>query len=210
MAGKAVRALSSIIKEAQERGLVAQNVAKGVKVIRSKREKKKIVVPLRKTCGRCWKPRKPIIRISYPLLLTAIFAGLGRRNCAGCRARRGSSPGEITVSQRADAWGEIGPPKSEAGHRTIPIPPMLVTVLRAWMLRSPPSPLGLLFPNSEGGVRLHSNMLNREYWPLQVRPVSASRLASAMKKAKRSFERAMISTRCATLPPRLGSSSAST
>jgi integrase len=76
--------------------------------------------------------------------------------------------GEITVSQRADAWGEIGPPKSEAGHRTIPIPPMLVTVLRAWMLRSPPSPLGLLFPNSEGGVRLHSNLLNREYWPLQV------------------------------------------
>jgi integrase len=45
---------------------------------------------------------------------------------------------------------------------------MLVTVLRAWMLRSPKSPLGLLFPNSEGGVRLHSNMLNREYWPLQI------------------------------------------
>src|SRR4051794_25483893 len=45
MAGKAVRALGSIITEAQRRGWVAQNVAKGVKVIRSKREKKKIIVP---------------------------------------------------------------------------------------------------------------------------------------------------------------------
>lgn len=32
----------------------------------------------------------------------------------------------------------------------------------------PPSTLGLVFPNSEGGVRLYSNMLHREYWPLQV------------------------------------------
>lgn len=36
------------------------------------------------------------------------------------------------------------------------------------MLRAPHSELGLLFPNSEGGARLHSNLLNREYWPLQV------------------------------------------
>lgn len=28
--------------------------------------------------------------------------------------------------------------------------------------------LGLLFPNRQGGVRLHSNMLNREYWPVQI------------------------------------------
>ena len=34
------------------------------------------------------------------------------------------------------------------------------------MLRAPHSEL--MFPNSEGGVRLHSNMLNRDYWPLQV------------------------------------------
>lgn len=166
MAGKAVRALSSIITEAQRRGLVAQNVAKGVKVIRSKREKKKVVIPTREDLRAMLQAAGDDFR---PLLMTVIFTGL---RSSELRALRRSDvnlkAGEITVEQRADQWGVIGSPKSEAGHRTVPIPPMLVSELRAWMLRSPVSPLGLLFPNSEGGVRLHSNMLNREYWPLQV------------------------------------------
>jgi integrase len=86
MAGKAVRALSSIIKEAQERGLVAQNVAKGVKVIRSKREKKKIVIPPKEDLRAMLEAAEADYPDFYPLLLTAIFAGFGRRNCAVCRA----------------------------------------------------------------------------------------------------------------------------
>ena len=169
MAGKAVRALSSIIAEAQRRGLVAQNVAKGVKVIRSKREKKKIVVPTKQDLRAMLEQAAIDFPDFRPLLLTAIFAGLRSSELRGLRkADVDLRSAEITISQRADQWGEIGSPKSEAGHRTIPIPPMLVSVLREWMLRAPRSTLGLLFPNSEGGVRLHSNMLNREYWPLQV------------------------------------------
>jgi integrase len=166
MAAKAVRALSSILTEAQRRGLVAQNVAKGVKVIRPKRDKKKVIIPPREDLRAMLDGAPSGFR---PLLMTAIFTGL---RSSELRALRRSDVnlkvGEITVEQRADQWGVIGSPKSEAGHRTIPIPPMLIAELRAWMLRSPVSQLGLLFPNSEGGVRLHSNMLNRDYWPLQV------------------------------------------
>jgi integrase len=169
MAGKAVRALSSIITEAQRRGLVAQNVAKGVKVIRSKREKKKIIVPPKQDLRAMLDKAASNFADFRPLLLTAIFAGLRSSELRGLRRIDVDlRTAEITVCQRADQWGDIGPPKSQAGHRTIPIPPMLVSVLREWQLRAPPSRLGLLFPNSEGGVRLHSNMLNREYWPLQV------------------------------------------
>ena len=169
MAGKAIRALSSIITEAQRRGLVAQNVAKGVKVIRSKREKKKIVVPAKQDLRAMLERAASDFPDFRPLLLTAIFAGLRSSELRGLRrVDVDLRAAEITVCQRADQWGEIGPPKSQAGHRTIPIPPMLVSVLREWMLRAPPSVAGLLFPNGEGGVRLHSNMLNREYWPLQI------------------------------------------
>lgn len=169
MAGKAVRSLSSIITEAQRRGLVAQNVAKGVKVIRSKREKKKIVVPPKHDLRAMLQTAEVEFPDYYPIVLTVAFTGLRSSEMRGLRvADVDLRRAEITICQRADAWGEIGPPKSEAGHRTIPIPPILVTVLRAWMLRAPRSSLGLLFPNSEGGVRLHSNMLNREYWPLQI------------------------------------------
>ena len=169
MAGKAVRALSAIITEAQRRGLVAQNVAKGVKVVRSKREKKKVIVPPKQDLRAMLATAASDFADFRPLLLTAIFAGLRSSELRGLRrVDVDLRIAEITVCQRADQWGDIGPPKSQAGHRTIPIPPMLVSVLREWMLRAPPSMLGLLFPNSEGGVRLHSNMLNREYWPLQI------------------------------------------
>lgn len=169
MGGKAVRALSSIITEAQRRGLVAQNVAKGVKVIRSNREKKKIVVPPKQDLRAMMDEAAADFPDFRPLLLTAIFAGLRSSELRGLRRSDVDlRTAEIAICQRADQWGEIGPPKSQAGHRTIPIPPLLVSVLREWILRAPPSPLGLLFPNTQGGVRLHSNMLNREYWPLQV------------------------------------------
>jgi integrase len=169
MAGKAVRALSSIITEAQRRGLVAQNVAKGVNVIRSSRDKKKIIIPVKQDLRAMLDTAEAEQPDFYPIVLTVAFTGLRASEMRGMRIidvdlRRA----ELTVCQRADQWGVIGVPKSEAGNRTIPIPPILVTVLRAWILRSPKSPLGLLFPNSEGGVRLHSNMLNREYWPLQI------------------------------------------
>ena len=169
MAGKAVRALSSIITEAQRRGLVAQNVAKGVKVIRPKREKKKIIVPVKEDLRAMLGKAETDYEDFRPLLLTAIFCGFRSSELRGLRrCDVNLRAAEITICQRADQWGVIGPPKSESGHRTVPIPPLLVSVLRAWMLKSPKSKLGLLFPNSEGGVRLHSNLLNREYWPLQV------------------------------------------
>jgi integrase len=169
MAGKAVRALSSILTEAQRRGLVAQNVAKGVKVVRAKRDKKKIVVPSKADVRAMLDTAEAAFPDFYPRLLTVAFTGLRSSELRGLRRCDADlKAGEITVCQRADQWGVIGAPKSQAGQRTIPIPPLLVSVLRAWMLRAPHSPLGLLFPNSEGGVLLHSNMLNREYWPLQL------------------------------------------
>lgn len=169
MAGKAVRALASIIAEAQRRGLVAQNVAKGVKVVRSKRDKKKIIIPSRDDLRSMLKTAEAKFPDFYPLLLLDVFTGLRSSELRGLRrCDIDLRAGEVTICQRADQWGVIGSPKSEAGHRTVPIPPAVVTALRAWLLRSPPSKLGLVFPNSEGGVRLHSNMLNREYWPLQI------------------------------------------
>ena len=169
MANKAVRLLSSVITEAQRRGLIAQNVAKAIKVVRSKREKKRVIVPAKPDLRALVATAEAKFPDYRPLVMTAIFAGLRSSELRGLRkVDVDLRAAEITVCQRADAWGVIGPPKSAAGHRTIPIPPMLVTALREWMLRVPRSEQGLMFPSSEGGVRLHSNMLNREYWPLQI------------------------------------------
>ena len=79
-----------------------------------------------------------------PMLLTAIFTGLRASELRGLRwADVDLKRGEIHVRQRADRYNKIGPPKSEAGERTIPLPPMVVNALREASLACPKGELGL-------------------------------------------------------------------
>jgi integrase len=74
----------------------------------------------------------------------------------------------ITVSQRADKFGNIGDPKSESGNRTIPVPALVINALKEWKLASPKGDLGLVFPSSDGGVE-HYRHIQRDHWhPLQI------------------------------------------
>lgn len=166
MAGKVVRALSSILTEAQRRGLVAQNVASDVKVIRSSRDKGKITIPTKAELQALLYHASDDLK---PLLVTAIFTGLRASELRGLRWSDIDLNGaQITVSQRADKFGEIGPPKSEAGHRTVPVGPLVVTELRAWKLRCPKGPFALAFPNTKGGVQDYGHLLRRKFFPLQI------------------------------------------
>lgn len=167
MAGKAVRALSSIITEAQRRGLVAQNVASGVKVVRPARERAKITIPTKVELKALLEHASDDMR---PMLMTAILTGLRSSELRGLRwSDIDLKHGLLTVAQRADKFGEIGPPKSAAGHRTIPIAPALVTELKAWKLRCPKGEAGLAFPNTQGGVQQYGHLLRRKFMPLQVK-----------------------------------------
>jgi integrase len=154
MAAKAVRGLSMILADAMRRGLVAQNVAKGVTVRRSKRDKKRVVIPPREHLRALLDaadalgekdPRLPV------MTRLATFSGLRQSELRGIAWPsidfRG---GTVTVSQRADRWCDIGEPKSEAGTRTIPLGSDMVARLRAWKLRCPPSPKNLLFCTKAG------------------------------------------------------------
>src|SRR5262249_2658272 len=156
------RSLGALLADAQERGLVAQNVVYSMrKHRRSTRvegngklgigvdiptpdEMRTIVAKL---------PHIPDAARWRPLLLTAIFTGLRASELRGLRWSdvdlRG---GELHVRQRADRYGTIGPPKSAAGKRTVPLPPMLVAALREHCLASPKNELDLVFANSRGNI----------------------------------------------------------
>lgn len=173
MAAKAVRALSSIIAEAQRRGLVSQNVAAGVKVSRPSRDKTKIEIPTKDEIRAMLEAADLDFK---PMLLTAVFTGLRASELRGLRwADIDLKGATITVSQRVDQWGNAGPPKSAAGRRTVPIPAAVVQSLREWRLRCPKGPLGLAFPDSTGGVQVHKNILSRRYYPAQQRAGLARR-----------------------------------
>jgi integrase len=75
------------------------------------------------------------------------------------------------VRQRADRYGKVGGPKSEAGERTVSLPPMVVTVLRehkAACAHGAHGSLGLAFPNSKGSFDHRITIVERAFHPAQV------------------------------------------
>ena len=166
MTGKVVRALSSVLREAMRHGVLSQNVAADVRVTRSSRERSKVVIPtlaeLRSLLGKADDDFRP-------LLMTAIMTGLRSSELRGLPwADVNLKLGTITVSQRADKFSQLGPPKSAAGYRTIPIGNSLVALLEDWELRCPKGDHDLVFPNSVGRVQDYAHLLRRRFFPLQI------------------------------------------
>lgn len=167
MASKVLRELSAVLSHAQQLGAIAQNVASDVKIARASRDKALILPPSRADLKKMIAAATDTER---PFILTAILTGLRSSELRGLRWQDiDLAAGSITVRQRADQWGTIGSPKSDAGKRTIPIPPELVAELKRWKLRCPHSRMGLAFPSGKGTPLRHNNILRRLYFPLQVR-----------------------------------------
>jgi len=167
MANKIIRALSAILSNAMEIGAISQNVASDVKVGRAKRDAERVEPPARDDLKKMIEAATDDER---PFILTAITTGLRSSELRGlCWRDIDLNAGTLTVRQRADQWGVLGSPKSEAGRRTIPLPPQLVVELTRWKLRCKPTKIGLVFPSSTGTAMRHNNVLRRTYFPLQVR-----------------------------------------
>ena len=69
-----------------------------------------------------------------PLLHVLLFAGLRLSEARGLkRDSVNFRDGVITVRQRADNRGRIGPPKTRQGHRRIYIPDRTAAMLQSWL-----------------------------------------------------------------------------
>jgi integrase len=158
MARKVLASLKSLLRDAQRRGNVAQNVALAVKIDTDKRGEGRLAegVDFPTT-----DEIKAIIKASgrwRPLLLTAIFTGLRSSELRGLRWQDVDlKGGELHVRQRADRYNEIGLPKSKAGDRTVPIGPLVLNVLREWKLTCPRGEL--VFPTASGRISRHNNIV---------------------------------------------------
>jgi integrase len=166
MARKALTTLKMIIGDAQRRGLVAQNVARGVSIRNNGRHKEPVAIPSKAEIKALLDAAAPRWRA---LLVTAVFTGLRASEL------RGLTWGDvdldamvIRVRQRADRWDRIGALKSAAGRREIPLAPMVLNALREVRLASPRGGLDLVFPNGAGKVESLANIWNRGLAPAQV------------------------------------------
>jgi integrase len=66
--------------------------------------------------------------------------------------------GELHVRQRADRYNAMGKPKSAAGERTVPLPPILLNTLKEHRLGSRHE---LVFANGKGNIESTSNIVKR-------------------------------------------------
>ncbi|OQP86035.1 site-specific integrase [Rhizobium rhizosphaerae] len=168
--------LGSILADAQGRGLVVRNAVHELSKARSgskaseKRTRARLRVGVDIPTNAETKSILDATRGRYrPLLVTMIFTGIRASEARGLRWEDVDlMKAQLHVRQRADKYGGIGMPKSEAGQRTIPLPPMVVNTLREWKLACPKSEAGLVFANQAGNIEDHQNMLRRGLWPAQI------------------------------------------
>ena len=163
MARKVMSSLKSLLKEAQRRGNVAQNVALAVKRIDADKRSEDqlkigVHIPAPGEIKAILAAAEPHTK---PLLMVAAFTGLRSSELRGLRwSDVDLKNGELHVRQRADRYGVIGKLKSKAGYRTLPLGPLVIKELRQWKLAGPNGKPGLVFPTPNGdGVALHNNVV---------------------------------------------------
>jgi integrase len=166
-------ALSSILSDAQDRGLVAQNVLhrrRSQNGHADKRQKQKLKVGVDIPAVAEIGSLVPHLRFGREraLVLVLVFAGLRASELRGLTwADIDLEKSELHVRQRADRFAVLGPTKSESGQRSIPMLPMLTNALRQWKLASPSS--GLVFVGPSGRPLSYGAIVKSIWHPLQVR-----------------------------------------
>lgn len=184
---KTITFLGFILDDAQDCGLVAQNV------VRNRRKKKRydrdqddhkrrqgqlkigVDIPSLEEITKIIPHLQGRWR---PLLLTAIFTGLRASELRGLTwPNIDLTRGELHVRQRADITCVLGPPKSAAGERAVPLPPILVNTLREWKLVCPRTELEIVFPVQtpwtsrrvgQRGIQARETIVRHGWQPAQI------------------------------------------
>ncbi len=197
MIKKVLTSLGSILSDASERGLAMRNPVRDIRGSRKGRDRRQekrqkgrleigVDIPTRDEIKALVAALDDHWR---PLLVTAIFTGMRSSELRGLRWQDVDlKRGEISVNQRADQYKEIGPTKSEAGVRTIPVPPLVTNALKEHLLKQK-NKTGLVFANPAGEPRSHTNIVNKGLIPAMIRAnitldAGADKDGNRIKKAK--------------------------
>jgi integrase len=195
MVKKVVGSLGGLIGDAQERGLTRTNPVRDMRGRRRGKERKaerrqkaklRIGVDI-PTPAEMKTMIGAAIGDERPLILTAALCGLRASELRGLPwAAVNFDKRVIHVRERADRYNAIGRPKSEAGERDVPMPPVVYNGLREWQLAYPRPlsgefdadgepiraahlPKHYVFPNGLGKIESHANIINRVLCPVQER-----------------------------------------
>jgi integrase len=177
MIKKVLTSLGSIFSDAIERGLASRNPIRDIRGSRKGRERR----AERRQKGRLEVgvdiPSRDEVKAFLgaldgnwrPFLLTVTFTGMRSSELRGLRWQDVDFQRcEISVRQRVDQYKEMGKPKSEAGTRTIPVPPLVINSLKELKLKQGGKQT-LVFANPDGEARSHKNAVTKGLQPAMIR-----------------------------------------
>lgn len=159
-------ALVSIYKFAVARGYAAHNPARDVELPSGRRNQQRVEMPTKAELREIMKhtPARWL-----PFIRLATLTGMRASELRGLQWRDVDlDTAVIHVRRRVDKYNEFGPPKSAAGTRDIPLSAGSVKMLKDWREVCPTGELDLVFPNGEGNIEGHANLLHRVFWPVQI------------------------------------------
>jgi integrase len=161
--------VGAILRYAQKKGWVGKNVISLTPYKFSKRNKKRPPMPALEEIQAMLSRTAEAWADWLAMMYVLVFCGL---RSSEVRALTWDNIdlkiNVLKVTQRADKWGRIGTPKSDAGTRDIKFVPAVGQELRRWKLRCPRSALNLVFPSRTGTVQNHANIMNRFFRPMQL------------------------------------------
>ncbi|RVI34221.1 tyrosine-type recombinase/integrase [Sinorhizobium meliloti] len=108
--------------------------------------------------AKCWARYKPMIHL-------AVFSGMRPSEYRGLPWIN-LAEGVVSVRQRADKTGIIGPVKSKAGRRTLRISSQITDMIFEWREQCPKSDDDLVFPTDSGKPIALSNFVASAWAPL--------------------------------------------
>lgn len=194
MSRKVLTSLKSILSEAVRLGHVPHNVAMPIQIRRKPRAP---ISGWNLDSSTCKIPTKaeirdlisgathlfPICAIPIPLdelgsknrtcwqpfFMVAVLTGMRSSELRGLIWKHVNLHRKIIeVRQRADFRNRLGPPKSAAGYREIPMAPIVFRTLSEWRAVCPATDSDLVFPSRNGRVHTNSNIHKQCWGPLQL------------------------------------------
>jgi len=171
MARKVLGSLKMLLGDAVRRGHAPFNAAAPTKIATDKRGKKKLQAgrdfPLTTEVGRIV-AAAPDVKARALLMVLAFcdLRGSEIRGLPWTSVTLGKNEGTLAIEQRADRFGTIGPPKSEAGYRTIPFGPQVANALR--QLKAQSAGRKLVFGTENDKPDSHSNLVQRIFQRAQI------------------------------------------
>jgi integrase len=181
---KVLTSFKSVLREARSRGLMATDPAEDVSIVVSARQRNRLTVADGDQAGEIPSPeqlacilaaadrlleKQEISPRDRVLVYTIPLTGMRLSEARGFPWPN-YDPAALTmrVTQRASETGEIGPPKTAAGYRTLYAPHELAEILKEWRGHCPLGPLQLMFPNGRGNPESGANLHNR-VWKLVMK-----------------------------------------